>query len=176
MTTREDALSMGLKTYHGRPCAQCGSIEKYVSNYTCVACTSRQVKTRSKDITERYQKSAKGQQQRKQFNVSDTNRQIQNRYHRQKYQLNKDWYINRNLRKYNITLVEYNDMLDKQGGVCYICHQPSLTKMLAVDHNHSTGKVRKLLCNRCNTALGLLRENVDVIKNMINYIESHNYE
>jgi hypothetical protein len=64
--------------------------------------------------------------------------------------------------RFNLTLEEYNLMLDAQGGVCKICGMPETTRknnsdevrMLCVDHDHNTGKVRGLLCNKCNRSLG----------------------
>lgn len=54
-------------------------------------------------------------------------------------------------RKYGITAEQYNELLLKQGGVCAICHQPNRAgEKLHVDHNRESGKVRGLLCNRCN--------------------------
>lgn len=66
--------------------------------------------------------------------------------------------------KYNMTLEQYDDMLMGQGGVCAVCKQPETAlpggrgpsnqffpRALGVDHNHATGKVRGLLCNRCNS-------------------------
>jgi hypothetical protein len=66
------------------------------------------------------------------------------------------------LKTYNITLNDYNEMFKKQEGKCSICkkHQNELTKPLYVDHDHSTGKVRELLCSSCNFKLGIL-ETVD---------------
>lgn len=43
-------------------------------------------------------------------------------------------------------------------------------KKLSVDHCHKTGKVRGLLCSNCNTAIGLLKEDINVLKNAINYL------
>jgi hypothetical protein len=59
-------------------------------------------------------------------------------------------------RDYGITLEEYDAMLLAQNGCCYICkrHWSSFKKSLAVDHCHVSGKVRKLLCAKCNTAVG----------------------
>jgi hypothetical protein len=66
------------------------------------------------------------------------------------------------LKTYNITLNDYNEMFKKQEGKCAICkkHQHKLSTSLYVDHDHSTGKVRELLCSSCNFKLGIL-ETVD---------------
>lgn len=69
------------------------------------------------------------------------------------------------VRSYGITLDEYNEMLDSQGGVCAICKRPQGAKSasrngqpraLEVDHDHETGKVRGLLCATCNRLLAML--------------------
>lgn len=57
-------------------------------------------------------------------------------------------------KNYGISLEQYQTMLDAQGGVCGICGQPrGKRRRLSVDHNHKTGEVRGLLCDRCNPAL-----------------------
>lgn len=63
-------------------------------------------------------------------------------------------------RNYGIDILIYNEMLLNQSNCCKICktHQSKLTKALAVDHCHLTGKVRGLLCSDCNTAIGLLKD------------------
>ena len=69
-------------------------------------------------------------------------------------------------------------MLNKQGGVCAICKERRGNKnleeqLMPVDHNHSTKKTRQILCRNCNLALGLVREDLVILKNMISYIEKH---
>ena len=85
-----------------------------------------------------------------------------------------------NLRKgYNITLEEYEKILESQNGVCAICEQKETAvkrgtkeaRMLAVDHCHSTGKVRGLLCTRCNTAIGHLEDSTELLRKAILYLE-----
>ena len=78
-------------------------------------------------------------------------------------------------RKYNITALEYDRLLIKQNGVCAICYNPDLIthNRLAVDHNHLTGKVRGLLCFRCNTTLGQMQDNPTLLRNAAAYLESH---
>jgi recombination endonuclease VII len=60
---------------------------------------------------------------------------------------------------YGMALDEFNDRLEQQDHRCKICSEKESGKDLAVDHDHETGEVRALLCARCNTALGLLRDN-----------------
>ena len=73
-------------------------------------------------------------------------------------------------RNYGISLEEYEKMVDEQNNVCYICLESDSVK-LAVDHNHKTGKVRKLLCRKCNTAIGLLKEDITIVENVLKYIK-----
>jgi predicted nucleic acid-binding Zn ribbon protein len=82
---------------------------------------------------------------------------------------------------FGISLDQFNAMLEKQNGVCAICKQPEYrkngwnkkTRFLAVDHNHTTGKIRSLLCSDCNTALGLLGEDIPRIQAAIEYLKEH---
>jgi hypothetical protein len=77
-------------------------------------------------------------------------------------------------RKFNLTQEEYNDMLKAQNGVCATCNQKCKTgNHLAVDHDHKTGKIRGLLCKDCNTSLGLLKEDIQILENLKNYIILH---
>lgn len=77
------------------------------------------------------------------------------------------------LRNYGITLEDYNRMFEEQQGCCKICgvHQLQLDKNLSVDHDHKTGKVRGLLCFKHNFAIGLLDDNPDLIKKVLEYLE-----
>lgn len=74
-------------------------------------------------------------------------------------------------KRYNLTLEDYERMYDEQNGKCYICN--SNEKILHIDHNHNTNVVRKLLCKKCNLAIGLAKEDVKVLENMIKYLENH---
>ena len=79
-------------------------------------------------------------------------------------------------RNYGLTFEEFDSMLSKQDNCCAICKgkEPyGRHKRFTVDHNHKTGEVRGLLCNRCNTALGLVEDNIHTLKSMIQYLESH---
>lgn len=81
-------------------------------------------------------------------------------------------------RNYGINHDVYLEMLAKQNGCCQICGvaEEEHGKRLHVDHNHKTGKVRGLLCSRCNTAIGKFKEDPEVIRKAIQYIERWNNE
>jgi hypothetical protein len=68
---------------------------------------------------------------------------------------------------FGISLEQYNEMLAAQGNLCVICG--SETK-LVVDHCHTTGKVRGLLCQLCNSVIGMAREDIGVLKKAIKYL------
>jgi hypothetical protein len=61
-------------------------------------------------------------------------------------------------RRFAITLEAYETLFNAQGGACAICGRPEYTRSLAVDHDHTTGVVRGLLCTRCNLRLGNLEK------------------
>ncbi len=62
-------------------------------------------------------------------------------------------------RNYGLSREEYRRLLEEQNGVCAVCKLPS-RRALCVDHCHATRQVRGLLCDKCNTALGLLGDDV----------------
>jgi len=73
---------------------------------------------------------------------------------------------------YGLTVGEYNELYRKQKGCCAICgkHQFELNRALSVDHNHETGKIRGLLCGKCNSALGLFQESRGILFKAIQYL------
>lgn len=76
--------------------------------------------------------------------------------------------------EHGCNLAHFNKMLKRQKGVCALCKkEPSgkRTKVLQVDHDHKTGKIRGLLCNECNTALGRLGDNIKGLMRAINYLK-----
>lgn len=69
----------------------------------------------------------------------------------------KAWRLSSELRKYGLSEAQYQAMAEKQGGKCAICQGVSKTgRRLSIDHCHSTGRVRGLLCDGCNLGLGHL--------------------
>jgi hypothetical protein len=76
------------------------------------------------------------------------------------------------LRKYGISLEYYQGLLQKQGGVCACCYVDLRDHTPHLDHDHATGIIRGILCHHCNVALGLVRDDVRVLRNLIAYLET----
>ena len=68
---------------------------------------------------------------------------------------------------------DFNSMFEAQKGYCKICekHQLDLGKTLSVDHNHTTGQVRGLLCQKCNAMIGMANDNIEILQSAIKYLE-----
>jgi hypothetical protein len=80
------------------------------------------------------------------------------------------------LQNYGITNQDYEQMLENQVFCCAGCglHQNILEKKLHVDHDHVTGRVRGLLCGNCNRALGLVKDNLETLVRLHEYLEKSN--
>lgn len=78
------------------------------------------------------------------------------------------------LRSYGITIEEKQEMMAKQNNSCAICKEPFVsTKHTHVDHCHNSTKIRGILCNRCNTALGSFKDSPKLLQRAIYYLEYH---
>jgi len=89
--------------------------------------------------------------------------------------LSRNWHIKNH---YGITEEQYNNLFKQQNGLCAICDRPEtrifkgkLSK-LNVDHNHTTNKIRGLICMSCNIALGKVDDNILILEAMIGYLEA----
>jgi hypothetical protein len=99
----------------------------------------------------------------------------------------KEWYIaNRTeqriklsikslKRLYNMTPDDFNVLLKKQNSVCAVCRttKPSGRGTWHVDHDHTTGKIRGLLCHKCNTGIGLFNDNPQLLQQAKEYLIEH---
>ena len=76
-------------------------------------------------------------------------------------------------RRYGITVEDYTQMLEQQGGACAVCGTDTLgtrTKHFSVDHCHDTSKVRGLLCDKCNRGLGMLGDTLEAVLKAADYL------
>lgn len=74
---------------------------------------------------------------------------------------------------YSLTVEDYRELESRQGGKCSICgaHQDDLEQCLCVDHCHKTGRVRGLLCVKCNAGVGMFSDNPKILAAAIRYLK-----
>ena len=98
----------------------------------------------------------------------------------------KNWQkisVGESLRKLGITNEQYNNMLLVQDNKCAICYQYETRKSrtegnicrMAIDHCHTTNKVRGLLCHACNLGIGYFKDDASLLKKAISYLENHEH-
>lgn len=113
---------------------------------------------------------------------TEDKKEYMRRYAREHRISNPDHYRNlRLIKTFGINLEEYNEMLISQNNGCAICGEAPPTEEkterkfahLPVDHCHTTGKVRGLLCHRCNRGIGFLGDSIPYLKNAILYLQKH---
>jgi hypothetical protein len=105
----------------------------------------------------------------------ENTRRYQERHPGRQAEVYRRWW----LKRYGITVHDYARLLEEQHGVCAACGQPERTpnprngyRLLAVDHDHETGRVRGLLCVNCNKALGHLRDDPSRIQGLLRYAQA----
>jgi hypothetical protein len=106
-------------------------------------------------------------------NNPDKRKEYDKRYGERHRNEKKYLHIKKN---YGITPEEHNLMVEKQNNCCAICgkHQNEIKTPLGVDHDHKTGKIRGLLCHKCNTILGYSNDEIQILLNAINYLNNNN--
>lgn len=78
---------------------------------------------------------------------------------------------------FGITTEEFEEMSERQGNVCAICKEPATRGgvgwRLSVDHHHSTGRIRGLLCDSCNVSIGRFKDSPTLLRKAADYLEKH---
>lgn len=149
----------------GKPCAQCGGLLKYTASAKCVPCMHEQNAERRREKYRENPEVARETSRRWWRSVPRTKR--------------AQWARNSSRRtKYNLEPDQFAALLDSQHGVCAICYEALRRDdgsggvlRPVVDHDHRTGAVRGLLCDRCNHALGHLRDNAEIARRAALYLQ-----
>lgn len=152
--------------------------EKDGYQYSCIACSKEyhakryvEQKEKIKSQTEKYRLANKDRIEKAQTIWKAKNPEKVRQYQRVT-----------NLKKFGLSNESYNLMVEQQKNLCAICKKPEIfvhskTKeiaRLAVDHCHTTGKTRKLLCKNCNTGLGLFKDDSSILMSAAQYLKDHN--
>jgi len=158
-----------------RECSFCGKVKEIVGNNLCNACYQRKWKRGTAEYApKRIKLNCKVKGCKKEvvaYGFCDIHRArtIDRRKAAHKTLV----------KRFRITVDEYERMYNNQNGVCAICGQPEIRKQngntinLPVDHCHATGKIRGLLCSKCNTSLGGFKDSTDLLTKAINYLKQH---
>jgi hypothetical protein len=77
------------------------------------------------------------------------------------------------LKRYGITLDDYELRLKQQKGLCAVCFEPPKRRRLGVDHDHITGKIRGLVHNQCNVLLGMAADNPELLERAARYLRNN---
>lgn len=137
----------------------------------CKQCHGRQNKLWQQNNREKANLHAKAHYERNKENVNNRCKT----YYKENLEKVKNTKL---LKSFGITLEQYLLMSHVQNNVCAICKKPESAKDarsgkirdLAVDHCHTTGKVRGLLCGKCNQLIGLSNDNTDTLKQAASYL------
>lgn len=92
-------------------------------------------------------------------------------------ELGKESERRRRMRRYGISEEVYSILLEKQNNACAICSLTfkNIGRYIHIDHCHSTGKVRGILCHHCNILLGNAKDSVKTLSKAINYLKENSY-
>lgn len=134
----------------------------------CRECRREKVKRFRQNNPERVKELQKASRQR--------NLDYYQQYDRERNQTEERKRSKRNanlIKKYGITLEEYEKLIEDQKGLCPICQKelkPFTKHGASVDHCHKTLRVRGVLCNKCNSLLGFISDNTDSLQRAIEYL------
>jgi hypothetical protein len=102
------------------------------------------------------------------------NRDVYVAYHRSRREKARERSLQR---KYGISLDKFKSILDAQGGKCAICFSLNWHgRQPCIDHDHKSGKVRGILCHKCNLTIGMMGENAESVKRLWEYLQKFNAE
>lgn len=144
-------------------CTRCGT-QKDLSDFSKRSCASDGLQSQCRSCHADYRRAnrekLRNQLQEKRKNNREYFRELDKRHSRKK-----------TLKKYGLTEAEYDAIVLQQDGKCLICLRVPVDK-LVVDHCHTTGRVRGLLCRKCNAAIGILDDSPELLKRAIRYLEN----
>ena len=138
-----------------------------------VAAQQRNYKKRNKKTIDRYKKRYR---KKNAMSISEYNKRYGKGMRRGDANRIKDYKLRQD---YGIGFKDYAALLEKQNGLCAICKKAETSlhnrtgkvKALAVDHDHVSGKIRGLLCNKCNRAIGMFGDSTVLMKSAVKYLE-----
>ncbi len=168
-------------------CKQCNedterikhTVGKYIK-YPCRVCISKSKKKYRSKLALDPERIAIDKKKKSDWDKKnhEKKRELFNSRAREYYKNNKDKSYNSWLiRKYNISLIDKNKIFVNQGSKCAICKREDANikvNKFYIDHDHTTGKVRGVLCHHCNSAIGYFKDNIELLLLAIEYLKGSN--
>lgn len=148
----------------GTPCVRCGALDRTRSG-TCRPCNRERDRLAKLADPEKFNARARERQRRHVARLSADQRRERNRAGN----------LSASCRRLGITVEQYHAMVAAQSGLCAICQKLPVGRSpyLHIDHNHTTGVVRELLCPKCNTGIGLFDETPELFAAALAYLQKH---
>lgn len=144
--------------------------KKAISKGLCSSCYNMSIYNSNPEFRERQKKNARKYYQNNKPRFYELNKASKLRNPEKYKEAARKYHLKKT---YNLTIEELNSMIEKQNGKCAICGNPDFGKKgPSVDHSHSTGKIRGILCGRCNKAVGLFLDDTGVMNKAIDYINN----
>lgn len=156
---RKCETDISARHWNAKLCVSCFDANKKAWHSRNKAAQNAKRKHRRREHPERYntsnekQRVANGKKYRENIDVRNKHRD-RNR-----------------LRRTGCTPEKFAELMEAQQGRCAICS--SVMKKPCVDHCHSTGKIRELLCAKCNSGIGQLQDSLDLVRSAASYLEKH---
>jgi hypothetical protein len=153
-----------------RTCQKCGKEKDYkeftnvkgeVEKKNCSTCREDYLQGLNKKI----ENNKKKKEATEEWKENERLRLIEKKKRTDKYGKRVD----ERLKRYNLTIEQFEEMLEKRDNKCLICCK---VKKLYIDHCHKENKVRGLLCNECNVGIGMVHDNVNILEGLIKYVKN----
>lgn len=159
-----------------KTCSKCGAPKEETEFYLREATGKRRGSCK-----ECQHASRKSYRKRNQKEIADKDKvyrtknrgEIAARHRRYKKENREKVATQQRFRKFGLSQGDWEKLKSDQKGVCAICKSDPKGKEFCVDHDHITGKVRALLCGKCNSAIGLLSDSSDLALRAAGYLKQH---
>lgn len=153
--------------------------EHYKKNKVVISLKAKEYRARNKEKIQASKRRYRAENKEKVYAAArrwvlanpEKTRASHRRSYRRHHEKARDRSYNRCLAKqYGLTREQYDTMAAGQKGLCAICGRPPSLRLLEVDHDHATGRIRGLLCRKCNVLIGYLETSRDVLGKVSTYL------
>ena len=169
IVSREDAIKLGLtRFFDGKPCKYGHVDQRHVSNRDCKVCSDERSRVRQREKPEAVRAAI----DRHRMANLELMRARDRERHRREYIVDPEVHLTRNRRNKRI---RYEVKAGRpKPSVCEICRGNGGHHGICFDHCHATGKFRGWICDRCNKVLGLVGDEAELLRKMVEYLERAN--